>query len=498
MILRPYQNDIINDIKKAFLQGKKSIIMQAATGAGKTVMFTYMAKNTLQKGNSVLIITDRKELLKQAGGTLSNFGLNPEYLTAKTKKITKGNLYVAMSETIKRRLSKPDYIDFVNDFNLIIIDECHKASFDKIFENINNNTFVIGASATPMRIGNQKELKEFYDCIINGIPINKLIEQKFLSRAKYYGISLDFKKVKLKSGDFDPDELHKYMLDNKVFDGVIANYKQYANDTKALLFSASVKTSKLMCEMLNDAGIASMHVDANSDDRDEILTAFENNEFKILCNVGILTTGYDCPDIETIILNRATTSLPLYLQMCGRGSRIAESKTHFNILDFGGNINRHDFWEVDRDWILTIKKRTKKEGEVPTKECPGCGALLYLNARECSECEFLFPARKCEKCNLLNSAERTHCKKCGTELKDQEEKKIEVLLQSLNPKELQIKSYGFSVKELEAIRIAKDYKYGWVIHRLVTIERFKEYEKIRGYRNGWAEKAFENLILKND
>ena len=108
----------------------------------------------------------------------------------------------------------------------------------------------------------------------------------------------------------------------------------------------------------------------------------------MLCNCGILTAGYDCPDIETVILYRATTSLPLFMQMVGRGSRITPTKNKFTILDFGNNIHRLGFWEDKRVWSLEkeTQRTNEKEDAGFIKICKKCGAILLPSTKICPYC----------------------------------------------------------------------------------------------------------------
>jgi len=448
--------------------GNKRIIIQLATGGGKTALFSSISKMAIDKGNSVLIITHRKELLKQSGGTLSRFELKASELTAKTKRIESGILYVAMVETIKARLSKSDYQAFVKSFKIIIIDECHLQNFNRIFESMEPEQYVIGATATPYRDGKMKELKEYYDDIIQGIQIGELIESKYLSPAISYGFEVDLSKVRITAGEFNEKDLQEVYDENSIYIGAISNYKQHANGTKFLAFCPTVKNSESLCTQFNDSGIDTRHLDATTPaaERDAILAAFNRNEFKGLCNVGILTTGFDQPDIETIILYRATKSLPLFLQMCGRGSRISPAKDHFNILDFGNNIGRHGFWQADRNWTLSnpeVKKKKEKKGEYPIKNCDDCGAMVQASTRICPYCGYEFPA-------------------------PEEKKSVKIAsLKLLTPTQVNRLAEISTVQELEEIRIAKEYKVGWVIYKLKTFNQYKEYEKLKNYKRGWAE-----------
>ena len=463
MELREYQKEILGKIRHEFAKGNNRVIAQLPTGAGKTVVFTEIAKRTIMRGNSVLVITNRKELLQQAGNTFKKFELMPEFLTSKTKILSSGHLYVGMSETIKRRLHRKDYVSFLNRFTLIIIDEVHLQNFDKLYETINNNQFLLGVTATPYRKGNKiNPLSKFFDVLIEGIKIKQLIDLGYLSKPKVYGMPIDLSKVKLKNGEFDPNEIDKLYEEKKVYAGVIDNYKRLTPNTKALLFSAKVETSLKICEKLNNAGISAKHIDATTKERDQILKEFTQNKFKILCNVGILTFGYDCPSVETIILYRATMSLPLYLQMCGRGSRIYPGKEHFNILDFGDNVKRFDFWHSERPWKLDLMSKPKKKGAAPIKQCPECEALIPANSQTCPECGFIFKNPEDEKPKIFA--------------------KLELLTYS----EISRYAKTATVKELIEIQKTKGYNSYWVCHQLKTFKELQEYGEIKGYKKGWA------------
>jgi superfamily II DNA or RNA helicase len=466
--LRDYQKQSKSKIREVFGQKKQRVILQLPTGGGKTVIFTDIAKSVSELGKKSIVFTDRKELLKQAGGTFEKFGLNPMYLNAETKSVSDAGLYVAMIETMKRRIDHPGYAEFIQSFDLIIIDEAHKQNFDKIFQHLGEKQFVIGATATPYRDGKMKPLKDYYDEIVIGQQINNLIATGHLCDVIHYGVPIQgLDKVKITRGEFDDKQMGELYQDTKLFAGVISNYKAHCNGQKALLFCATVKNSITMVEELNAAEISAMHIDANTPktERETILQDFADNKFKVLSNVGILTTGYDQPDIEVIITYRATRSLPLWLQMCGRGSRTIQGKSRFTVLDFGENTKRHGFWNDDRTWTLENAKPPKKKGAAPVKECKGCGALIPGNTIVCPYCEY------------------EHVKSIKPK------NYIEIMLEQMTPS--QIQRTDWNVYELEQVRIAKGYKLGWICHRLKTLEEFQDYEKLRGFKKGWAHFNFK-------
>ena len=387
--LRKYQKNIINSLRDSLRNGNKRLVLCAPTGSGKTIMFTYIAKRHIEKGGRVLVFTHRKELLNQAGGAFEKFGMEPELITAGSSPDLSKSLHVSMIETFDRR--KEDYSIFISSRTLIIIDEAHLNSFTKIFDSFPSGIIVIGATATPYRKGKSiPELADFYQDLIQEVDTIELIDMGFLSNAKTYGVQIDLSKAKKKGEDYDVSE---YYEENKMWHGVVKNWKRLTPNTKTLLFSSNVESSKKVCEEFVLQGFDARHIDGKTPkkEREAVLKWFDKTLDAIICNCGILNAGFDQPDIETVILYRATTSLPLFLQMCGRGSRITETKKTFSILDFGNNVNRLGFWENPRTWTLyNDKKKTNKEEEQPIKICPNCTAIIPKNIKECPHCEYEF------------------------------------------------------------------------------------------------------------
>ena len=424
-----------------------------------------MASKTIEKNKTCLILTHRTELLTQAGGTLSKFNLKPNVIHSRTRNDGfYGSLYVAMTKTIMSRIRKENtseqYIKWLNEFDLIIIDEAHLQDFNSIFEYINPDTFVIGATATPERKGKQESLDNFYQDIVSEITINELIDLGYLCKPNNFGINLDLSKVKSKCGDYDLDALGDLYNKTQLYNGVYDNYVRLTPNKKAIIFSPNIKSSLKLVEELEKKGLPIKHIDGGATDieRKSILFWFKNTPNAILSNVGILTAGFDEPTIEVVILYRATKSLSLYFQMCGRGSRRTESKTEFTILDFGNNIQRHGFWDEHIDWSL--KKKEKKAGLAPVKNCK-CGAILRLSIKTCPYCNYDFPPPK-------------------------QKETIEVILEKLEKEDLEMYKKFLDFIKLEKLATEKGYKKGWVLHKIKN-EDLQFYAKYKGYQAKWVE-----------
>jgi superfamily II DNA or RNA helicase len=255
--LYEYQERYVSKLRELF-KVKNSLILCATTGAGKTIMFSYMTLNAFERGKNILILTDRKELFSQSANTLEKFGLKPTYINPKNKKI-EGNLHVGMMQTLKRRLHLLE--DYLKELDLVIIDEAHKTIFDEVFKYLSKKTYVVGATATPLREGKQDGLDKYYDEIVHIIDTPELIQLGKLSKCTTYGVPVNLKGIKTKNGDYDEKSMGEKFSEIKLFHGVIENYKKIAQGKKTLVFASSLESSKELVGEMIMAGLNAKHID---------------------------------------------------------------------------------------------------------------------------------------------------------------------------------------------------------------------------------------------
>jgi len=315
--LRPYQLDSIVLASEGFRNHKRQIFVMP-TGAGKTVVFSEISFRAVNKNKVVLVLTDRTELFKQASKALGKNNIPICKINRDNRILHKdAKLFVGMVETVARRIEQ--LVEVIKP-DLIIIDECHKGNFFKIIDAFPDCN-VLGFTATPKN----KHLHKYYSNLIDVVGINELIEQGFLSPCHPFQMEDDFSDVKLqKSGeDYNEQQLFLHYNKSKLYAGVVEEYLNRCAGTKTLVFNVNIEHSDTMARAFTAAGIPSFSITSKTKDFDriKILEAFERGDFPVLNNCGILVAGYDCPSIETIIVNRKTASLPLWLQMCGRGRR---------------------------------------------------------------------------------------------------------------------------------------------------------------------------------
>ena len=331
-----------------------NLLYQLPTGGGKTVIFSQIVREFIQRTNKkVLILTHRIELCKQTSKMLSGFGVRNKIINSKIKELPDQDQYmcfVAMVETLNNRLN--DEKVELDNLGMVIIDEAHYNSFRKLFKFF-EQCFILGVTATPLSSNIKLPMKDNYRELIVGDSIGKLIEEGFLAKANTYSYDVGLSSLKVGiNGDYtvkSSEELYSnYSMQEKLLDA----YMEKSQGKKTLIFNNGINTSKEVYETFRNVGLDIRHLDntTSKQDRKDILKWFKEKPDAILTSVSILTTGFDEPTVETIILNRATKSLTLYFQMIGRGSRVLPGKKEFTVLDLGNNAARFGLWSAPVDW----------------------------------------------------------------------------------------------------------------------------------------------------
>lgn len=354
--LYDYQNDALEKIFERLRKfpEKYNLCFQLPTGGGKTVIFSEIAKRYIKEtGKKVLILTHRVELLAQTSRMLDEFGVRNKIIVSKVKELPDQNEYdcfVAMVETLNNRL-RDEKIE-IEKVGLVIVDEAHYNSFRKLFKWFENNV-ILGVTATPLSSNVRLPLNENYHELIVGESISSLIEKGFLSKATTYSYDVSLHSLKVGiNGDYTVSSSEKLYGNFFMQEKLLYAYEQKARGTKTLIFNNGINTSKQVQQMFADAGYECKHLDNthSESERRDILKWFREKPNAVLSSVSILTTGFDEPTVQTIILNRATKSLTLYHQMIGRGSRVIPGKTDFNVIDLGNNARRFGLWEQYINW----------------------------------------------------------------------------------------------------------------------------------------------------
>lgn len=355
--LYPYQEEAIQQIFEGLNSSgnKVNILFQLPTGGGKTIIFSEIARRFISEtGKKVLILTHRVELCAQTSKALSEISVTNKIIDRDVKELDDRedfDSYVAMVETLNNRLSENE--NYLQNIGLVIIDEAHYNSFRKLFKFFENAN-MLGVTATPLSSNRNLPLNENYKELIIGHGIPDLIEDGYLSAATTYTFNVNLRSLKVgPDGDYTVSSLDRLYSLYSMQDRLLAAYDEKAKGKKTLIFNSGIATSIRVFDLFKNANFPIRHLDStfSPKDRQETLEWFRNTPQAILTSVGILTTGFDEPSVEAIILNRATRSLTLYHQMIGRGSRITKTKKKFVIIDLGNNVQRLGLWQDFINWL---------------------------------------------------------------------------------------------------------------------------------------------------
>ena len=343
MELRPYQKEAKEAVFEQWGNGIKKTLLVLPTGCGKTIVFAKITEDCVRNGDRVLILAHRGELLDQAADKIAKAtGLGCATEKAEQSclgswfRITVGSVQSLMRETRLKRFPE-DY------FNTIIIDEAHHCisdSYQRVLKHF-PGAKVLGVTATPDR-GDMKNLGQVFESLAYEYTLPKAIKEGYLSPIKAVTIPLqvDLTGVGVQSGDFKAGDLGTAL--DPYLESIAQEMEKYCKDKKTVVFLPLVKTSQKFRDILNAHGFHAAEVNGESQDRAGILEDYADGKYNVLCNSMLLTEGWDCPDVDCIVVLRPTKVRSLYCQMVGRGTRLAPGKDHLLLLDFLWHTERHE------------------------------------------------------------------------------------------------------------------------------------------------------------
>ena len=435
--LRDHQSTAIQKLRESFSSGHRRPILQASTGFGKTLVAVDIIKSALDRGKKIIFCVDRIQLIDQTSEVFDYHNLDHGIIQSDHWRHNDLPLQLASVQTLTRRRNKPDV-------DLLIIDECHSVykGMVKLMEKW-SAVRAIGLSATPWTKG----LGKIFDDLIVVESTDSLIKNGYLSDFVAYGSTLlDLGGLKTTAGDYNQKDLGERVNKQKIVGDVVTTWLKRGEDRKTVCFAVNVAHSKAIVDEFKANGVTAGHIDAHStsDERDEVLSAHESGEVKVLCNVGITTKGWDSPDTTCLILARPTKSLMLYIQMVGRVLRVPSCGSNAVILDHGRNIERHGFPTDDMPQYLCNGDREeaeKRKQEEKKEKLP----------KPCEECSFMSTEFVCPSCGHKPSIAP------GVVAEDGELKKLE--------------------------RVAPEEKAKWLGMLL-------GYSRSKGFNDGWASHQY--------
>lgn len=343
MELRPYQEEAKNAIFEQWDAGVKRTLLVLPTGTGKTIVFAKVTEDCVRKGERVLILAHRGELLDQAADKLkksTGLGCSVE----KAEETCRGQWYRVTVGSVQTLMREKRLQSFAPDFfDTIIVDEAHHSiseSYQKILQYF-QNAHVLGVTATPDR-SDMRNLGSYFESLAYEYTLPKAIREGYLSpiRALTVPLKIDMSMVAVQAGDFKASDIGT-ALDPYLYQ-IADEMTKYCKDKKTVVFLPLVKTSQKFRDILTEKGFRAAEVNGESEDRAEILHDFDAGKYDVLCNSMLLTEGWDCPSVDCIIVLRPTKSRALYCQMVGRGTRLAPGKDHLLLLDFLWMTEKHE------------------------------------------------------------------------------------------------------------------------------------------------------------
>lgn len=375
MALRPYQLNAVKAVHKEWDSGNKNTLVVMPTGTGKTIVFSQIVKDQVAKGEKVLILAHREELLKQAADKLkASSGMESALEKAANTSIGSGlDVVVGSVQTLrqKSRLEKfsKDY------FGTIIIDEAHHSAADS-YKNILeyfNQAKVLGVTATPDR-ADMKSLSDVFDSLAFEYKLPEAINDGYLCkiRTKTIPLKVDISKVHTLAGDFNPNELGQAL--DLYLEAIADSIVKECKGRKTVIFTPLVRISQRLNGLLKNRGIDTIEVNGSSKDREKILKDFENGKYDAMTNAMLLTEGWDCPSVDCIICLRPTKSRSLYAQIVGRGTRLCKGKDNLLILDYLWLSGKHSLChpsDIFCEDAEVAARTTKKLADYAATDCGG-------------------------------------------------------------------------------------------------------------------------------
>lgn len=403
-MLRDYQQRAIDQLYAWFEKGSEgNPCLVLPTGAGKSHIIAALVKNALQTWpeTRVMMVTHVKELIEQNASKMREHWPNAPMgiysASLKRRCLTEPITYAGI-QSVAKRAKQIGHID------LLIVDEAHSINHAQTggyrtlindLMQINPALRVIGLTATPYRLGHgmiHEGDDALFSDLIEPVTIEELITRGFLSklRSKHTAMTLSTDGVKKQGGEYIASQLEAAMDTDANNRAAVLETIQRASDRKAwLFFCAGVEHAKHIRDMLRTFGVSAETVTGETPaaEREAIIKAYSSGEIRALTNVNVLSTGFDYPGIDCLVFLRPTLSPGLYVQMAGRGLRVADGKQDCLVLDFAGNVATHGPITA----VQPPSKAKKGEGEARTKTCPQCEEMVSPLVRVCPSCGHQFP-----------------------------------------------------------------------------------------------------------
>ncbi len=346
MTLRPYQEEAKTAILKQWADGVRRTLLVLVTGGGKTIIFAKVIEEHVRRGERVLVLAHRGELLDQAADKLAQ-ATGLQCATEKAEQScldSESRWYRVVVGSVQSLMREKRLNRFPADyFNLIVVDEAHHVladSYRRILDHF-GDARVLGVTATPDR-GDMKNLGAVFETLAYEYTLPRAVREGYLCpiQAMTIPLRLDISGVAMSAGDYAANGLGTAL--DPYLEQIAEEMAKVCMNRKTVVFLPLIATSQKIRYLLEKHGFRAAEVNGESRDREAVLSAFDRGETNVLCNSMLLTEGWDCPSVDCIVVLRPTKIRSLYVQMVGRGTRLFPGKENLLLLDFLWNTERHE------------------------------------------------------------------------------------------------------------------------------------------------------------
>ena len=467
---RPYQVSGINGILRALKQ-HRSVLYRLPTGGGKTAVAGFLASKLNDKGHGALFLVHRKELLDQCCETLEELGIEHGVIASGRPHNPLARFHVASVFTLARRV-KSGQMDWLRP-KLVIVDEAHHAkasTWETVLSHFSKSC-ILGLTATPCRLDG-KPLGDHFQKIVHGPEIGDLVEEGYLAHMRVLvgPERIDTSKVRKVAGDFSKKDLGKMVTDKVIGDAAKA-YAKYVPGRQAIFFGVNIDDSEAVAAEIRNLGYTAEHIDGETrhDRRNSVIRSFRKGTLDVICNVGLISEGFDVPACRVVIMGRPTMSLTEYLQEAGRGMRPkAEDDPiygrHGVLLDVAGNYWRHDGGpDLPRYWTLAGEDNgslnEKRKESAAHRQCGFCHAMYTARKRICPYCGGKHSTPVPTKIELELKEQREKAEKKEKEERDKADRAMK--RENARREIHVILKHGGGRAEIEMLRAACGYHRDW-------------------------------------
>ena len=448
--LRPYQVQLLDDIRAAMRQGHRRILAVMPTGAGKGTTIGAMVASAAAKGNRTLVLAHRAELIEQLSNSASQWNVRHGVIQAGRSMDLSAPVQIGSVQTVARRLHKLPAPD------IIIQDEAHHLVSGNTWGKIIDrwpDAYLIGKTATPTRLSGEglgAGQGGYFTAIVLGPSAQWLTDNGYLANARMLAPpGFDSTGIRKRMGDFDTKEAEQRV--GTIMGDCLSHYRKHVDGQTAIAFCCSVAHAEAVARQFQCNGIPAASIDGTMDaaTRRQLLQDLGTGRIRILTSCALIGEGVDVPSVGGCIVLRPTQSVSLHLQMIGRCLRPSPGKAAAVVLDHVGNTLRLGHHLEPREWTLDGIAKRDREKAPSVKVCPTCFAAMASQARQCVECghEFAVEVR---------------------ELKQVEGELVE--MQARQRKREQGNAQ--------------------------TLEELRQLAQRRGFKRGWAERVYQARLLK--